>query len=46
MLAIKSAVGNAKKVVLVGGSFIGSETAASLKSKFKDAVDITLVVSN
>jgi NAD(P)H-nitrite reductase large subunit len=29
---IKEAVANSKKVVIVGGSFIGSEAAASLKS--------------
>ena len=46
MLAIKSAVQSAKKVVIIGGSFIGSETAAGLKMKFKDEVRIDLVNSN
>ena len=42
---IKEAVANAKKVVIVGGSFIGSEAAASLKGKFGDAVSIEIVNS-
>ena len=46
MLAIKSAVQSAKKVVIIGGSFIGSETAAGLKMKFKDEVRIDLVNSS
>jgi NAD(P)H-nitrite reductase large subunit len=45
MLAIKNAVSSGKKVVIVGGSFIGSETAASLKMKFKDEIRIDLVNS-
>ena len=35
---IKEAVATSKKVVVIGGSFIGSEAAASLKSKFGDAI--------
>lgn len=42
---IKEAVANSKKVVIVGGSFIGSEAAASLKGQFKDAVSIEIVNS-
>lgn len=45
MLAIKAAVAPAQKVVVIGGSFIGSETAASLKgSKF--GADMTIDIVN
>ena len=36
MEAIKGKVQTAKDVVIIGGSFIGSEAASSLKMKFKD----------
>lgn len=45
MLAIKAAVQSAKNVVVIGGSFIGSETAASLKMNFKDKIKIDIVNS-
>jgi NAD(P)H-nitrite reductase large subunit len=45
-LKIKEAVATAKKVVIVGGSFVGSEAAASLKGKFGDAVSIEIVNSD
>jgi len=34
MLKIKDNLAKAKKVVVVGGSFIGSETAASIQQKY------------
>ena len=43
MLAIKEACANAKKVVIIGASFIGSECAASLKQEFKDNIEIDMV---
>ena len=33
---IKKRAANAKKVVVLGSSFIGSESASSLKMKYKD----------
>ena len=38
MMAIKEACAEAKKIVIIGGSFIGSECAASLKQEFKDNI--------
>ena len=46
MLRVKEAVGKGKKVVLVGGSFISSETAANLKMKFKDDIQVDIVNSS
>ena len=43
MLAIKEACASAKKVVIIGASFIGSECAASLKQEFKDNIEIDMV---
>ena len=43
MLLIKEACANAKKVVIIGASFIGSECAASLKQEFKDNIEIDMV---
>jgi hypothetical protein len=42
--SIKKAVeAGAKKIVIIGASFIGTECAASLKMQFKDKVDLQLV---
>jgi apoptosis-inducing factor 3 len=40
--AIKAEVGEGKKVVVVGASFIGYECAASIASTFKDKIDVTI----
>lgn len=34
---IKKRAANAKSVVILGGGFIGSESASALKMKYKDA---------
>jgi NADPH-dependent 2,4-dienoyl-CoA reductase/sulfur reductase-like enzyme len=34
-----------KNILVAGGSFIGMEAACSIKSEFKDAVNVTVVVS-
>jgi NAD(P)H-nitrite reductase large subunit len=41
--SIKAASENAKKVVIVGGGFIGSESASALKLKYKDAMEVHMV---
>lgn len=47
MLAIKAAVSAGKKVVFVGGSFIASETASSLKgSKFGKEIEVDIINSS
>ena len=43
---IKEACANATNVVVIGGSFIGSECAASLKMHFKENVNIVVVNAN
>ena len=43
MLKIKESVGSGKKVVIIGGSFIGSETAASLKQKFGADIHVDII---
>lgn len=43
LIGIKEDAGKAKKIVVMGGSFIGIESASALKMKYKDAVDITVV---
>ena len=43
MNAIKEACATAKKVVIIGASFIGSECAASLKQEFKDNIEIDML---
>lgn len=40
---IKEAAATAKKVVVIGGSFVGSECAASLKQQFKDNIEIDII---
>lgn len=42
---IRKAAQGAKNVVIIGGSFIGMETAANFKGEFKDNVNITVVES-
>ena len=41
--AIKSMASKTKNVVVIGGGFIGVETASHLKMKFKDDINVTLV---
>ena len=41
--AIKEACAKAKKVVIIGASFIGSECASSLKGQFKDEIEIDVI---
>jgi nitrite reductase/ring-hydroxylating ferredoxin subunit len=41
--AIKAQVGEGKKVVIIGASFIGYECAANLTSTFKDKIDVNVV---
>ena len=43
MLKIKETVAKAKKVVVIGGSFIGSETAASIQQKFGANIQIDII---
>lgn len=43
---IRKAAQGAKNVVIIGGSFIGMETAANFKGEFKDNVNITVVEVN
>lgn len=40
---IKKRSATAKKVVILGGGFIGSESASSLKLQYKEAQDVSLV---
>jgi apoptosis-inducing factor 3 len=40
---IKAKAAQAKKVVIVGGGFIGSETASALKGKYKDDQEVHLL---
>ena len=40
---IKAACKDAKNIVLIGASFVGSECAASIKAHRKDEVNITMV---
>lgn len=40
---IKRRAENAKSVVILGGGFIGSESASALKFKYKEAQDVHLV---
>jgi NADPH-dependent 2,4-dienoyl-CoA reductase/sulfur reductase-like enzyme len=40
---IKKRTETAKKVVILGGGFIGSESASGLKLKYKDAQEVHLV---
>ena len=41
--AIKIASEHAKNVIIVGAGFIGSESASSLKLKYKDAMNVHVV---
>lgn len=41
--ALKNSCTNSKKLVVIGASFIGLETAASIKDFLKDKVDVTVV---
>ena len=41
--AIKKASPNAKKIVIVGASFIGSETASALKLQYKEAIEVHII---
>jgi NAD(P)H-nitrite reductase large subunit len=41
--AIKKMCANAKKVVILGSGFIGSESASALKLQYKDAMDVSIV---
>jgi NAD(P)H-nitrite reductase large subunit len=43
VLNIKEAAKSAKNIVVVGSSFIGLESAATLKAELKDAANITVV---
>lgn len=43
---IKKQAVNAKDVVIIGGGFIGSESAAALKDKFKDAQNVHMIYSS
>lgn len=43
---IKTLAETAKKVVILGGGFIGSECASALKMKYKDAQEVHLVSSS
>jgi NAD(P)H-nitrite reductase large subunit len=43
--SIQNIMGHAKKIVIIGGSFIGCETASCIKKELKDAVDVTVVDS-
>jgi apoptosis-inducing factor 3 len=40
---IKKLSPSAKKVVIIGGGFIGSESASALKLQYKDAIEVHLV---
>ena len=42
---LKTSVENSKKLVVIGASFIGLETAASIKDFLKDKIDVTVVDS-
>lgn len=42
---LKASVENSKKLVVIGASFIGLETAASIKDFLKDKIDVTVVDS-
>lgn len=43
---IKEVAATAKNIVIIGSSFIGLESAASLKAELKDKVNITVVGPN
>jgi nitrite reductase (NADH) large subunit len=40
---IKKLAATAKKVVILGSGFIGSESASALKLQFKDAMEVSIV---
>jgi apoptosis-inducing factor 3 len=40
---IKKLTANAKKVVILGSGFIGSESASALKLQYKDAMEVSIV---
>ena len=40
---IKEACKDAKKIIVIGASFVGSECAAALKMHYKDTVDIKMI---
>jgi apoptosis-inducing factor 3 len=40
---IKNSCTNSKKLVIIGASFIGLETASSVKDFLKDKIDVTVV---
>lgn len=42
---LKASVEKSKKLVVIGASFIGLETAASIKDFLKDKIDVTVVDS-
>jgi NAD(P)H-nitrite reductase large subunit len=41
--AIKAKCGTAKKVIILGCGFIGSESASALKLQYKDAIEVSIV---
>jgi NADPH-dependent 2,4-dienoyl-CoA reductase/sulfur reductase-like enzyme len=45
-LRLKEPTKNAKNIVVIGASFIGLETAGTIKNELKDKVNITVVDSN
>lgn len=40
---LKASVEKSKKLVVIGASFIGLETAASIKDFLKDKIDVTVI---
>ena len=43
---LKESCLNSKKLVVIGASFIGIETAASIKDFLKDKIDVTVIDRN
>ncbi len=43
MKNIQNFMQSSKKVVVIGGSFIGCETASSIKKELKENVEVTVV---
>jgi len=43
---IQDIIKTSKKVVVIGGSFIGCETAGAIKNELKENVDVTVVEPN
>lgn len=40
---LKSTLQDAKKLVIIGASFVGLETASSVKDYLKDKIDVTII---